>query len=314
MPHSKDMNNRADIHIRDPFVLPLPDQRRYVLYGTTYLGKPHHNPGFDAYLSDENGGLERWEGPFPVLRLPDTFWGTRDYWAPEVHFFHGRYYMLASLAGDNRRRGTQAFVADDPLGPFAPVGDDALTPPDWDCLDGTLWIENEVPYLIFCHEWTQINDGTMDFIPLAPDLSRATGAPVTLFRASDAPWAVSVTDQEWKRGLNDSPAPQFITDGPTLFRTQDDKLRMLWSTHSATGYVLGVATSETGTLRGSWTQAPQPIFAADGGHGMLFRDFDQNLRVALHQPNTGDTERAHFFYVYETGDETTGGLALSLLR
>ncbi len=310
MPHSKETLNRADIHIRDPFVLPLPDMRRYVLYGTTYLGKPHQSLGFDAYLSVEDD-LERWEGPFPVLRLPEGFWGTRDFWATEVHHFNGRYYMLASLAGDNRKRGTQAFVSEDPLGPFAPVGDAALTPPDWDCLDGTLFVENETPYLVFCHEWTQINDGTIDFVPLAPDLSHAIGPPVTLFHGSDAPWAASVTEQAWTADLNASPEPQFVTDGPTLFRTRDNQLRMLWSTHGLTGYVLGVATSQTGTLAGPWTQAPEPVFAGDGGHGMLFRDFDENLRLALHQPNSGDQERAHFFHVAETDDETTGGLALS---
>jgi hypothetical protein len=26
-------------------------------------------------------------------------------------------------------------------------------------LDGTLWVEDGVPYMIFCHEWIQITDG-----------------------------------------------------------------------------------------------------------------------------------------------------------
>ena len=38
-------------------------------------------------------------------------------------------------------------------------------------LDGTFYVENEVPYVIYAHEWIQTLDGTMEAIRLAPDLA-----------------------------------------------------------------------------------------------------------------------------------------------
>jgi hypothetical protein len=38
-------------------------------------------------------------------------------------------------------------------------------------LDGTLWVEDELPYMVFCHEWVQIKDGTVESVRLKDDLS-----------------------------------------------------------------------------------------------------------------------------------------------
>jgi len=54
-------------------------------------------------------------------------------------------------------------------------------------LDGALWAGDGVPWMIFCHEWIQIEDGTMGLVRLKPDLSGAPGSPKTLFQAT-GPW------------------------------------------------------------------------------------------------------------------------------
>jgi arabinan endo-1,5-alpha-L-arabinosidase len=46
----------------------------------------------------------------------------------------------------------------------------------------------------------------------------------------------------------------------------------------------------------------EPLFAGDGGHGMLFRRFDRTLMLALHQPNRSPEERARLFEVEDTGE------------
>ena len=33
-------------------------------------------------------------------------------------------------------------------------------------LDGTLYVENGLPYMVYAHEWIQILDGTMEAVPL----------------------------------------------------------------------------------------------------------------------------------------------------
>src|SRR6185295_7855253 len=103
------------------------------------------------------------------------------------------------------------------------------------------------PWMVFCHEWVQIEDGTMDAIPLAKDLSKPIGEPVKLFRASEAAWVRPV-----KPG-------QFITDGPCLHRLSNGTLLMLWSSAGSNGYTVGIARSQSGTIAGPWKQDPKPL-------------------------------------------------------
>ena len=55
-------------------------------------------------------------------------------------------------------------------------------------------------------------------------------------------------------------------------------------------------------VRGPWRQCERPIFAKDGGHGMLFTDLEGRLRLPIHNPNTTGLERPLFLTVRERGD------------
>ena len=46
--------------------------------------------------------------------------------------------MFAAFTRENGIRGTFALKSDSLLGPFKPHSEGALTPYDWECLDGTL--------------------------------------------------------------------------------------------------------------------------------------------------------------------------------
>lgn len=288
------MLSTSDIQIRDPFVLPDSASGRYYLYGTTDP-HPYLTPSrcFECYVSDN---LEDWEGPFMVFCPPDNFWADRQFWAAEVHVHQGRYVMLASFKAENACRGTQALVADSPLGPFVPLSDSPLTPTDWECLDGTLFVDGAgQPWLVFCHEWLQVRDGRICAVALAPDLSVAIGEPHVLFSASEAPWSVCFPHEidGQHHALN------HVTDGPFLTRASDGALLMLWSTTGAQGYTMGVARSISGDVRGPWAQEPAPLYGRDGGHGMIFRAFDDRQLLAIHRPNRTPDERALFLPVWE---------------
>jgi hypothetical protein len=156
-------------------------------------------------------------------------------------------------------------------------------------LDGTLWIENDVPYMVYCHEWVQVRDGGIKLIRLADDLSATVGEPQLLFKGGDAPWAPRDKDR-------------YITDGPALYRSKSGKLFMLWSGFSKTGYTTGLAISDSGKIAGPWRQQAEPFFSKDGGHPMIFRRFDGTLMVALHSPNKGPQERCALIEVKDTGE------------
>ena len=98
--------------------------------------------------------------------------------------------MFATFAADKRYRGTQILVADKPEGPYAPLTDGPITPPNWQCLDGTLYVDPDgAPWIVFCREWMQIHNGAMYAMQLSADLMEAVAPPVFLFNASEAPWA-----------------------------------------------------------------------------------------------------------------------------
>lgn len=280
-----------DIHLRDPFVLPEVESGWYFLYGTTDSNCwGPVGTGFDAFRSRD---LKTWEGPFEVFRPKPGFWGSHHFWAPEVHRYRGSCYMLASFKGESRARGTQILVSEGALGPFRPHSDGPVTPADWECLDGTLhWEDAAHPWMVFCHEWTQIGDGTVAAIPLRTDLIAASGEPVVLFHGSAAAWTT---------GTAESPGAR-VTDGPWLHRHCSGALLMLWSSLHEDGYALGVARSRSGKLLGPWTHDAAPLFSGDGGHGMLFRDFEGGLRLAIHQPNQQPNERPRFFTIEETAE------------
>lgn len=303
----------SEIQIRDPFVLPVLEEQCYYLFGTTdkncWGGTA---TGFDCYRSRN---LENWEGPIPAFRPPAGFWATHNFWAPEVHFFNGLYYMLATFAAENRYRGTQILVAEKAFGPYAPMTDGPVTPRDWQCLDGTLHVEKDGnPWIVFCHEWMQVHNGEMIAMQLSPDLKQAAARPVFLFNASEAPWAYPSGwpspeyPPQFPSYLSGPeinaryPFPVYVTDGPFLNRTANGTLLMLWSTLGNAGYTLGLARSKSGHVTGPWEQITEPLWQKDGGHGMIFRAFDGRLFIALHHPNNTPEERPLFIEVEETQD------------
>ena len=189
------------------------------------------------------------------------------------------------------RRATQILVSDSPEGPFKPFANRPHTPENWLSLDGTLWVEDGVPYMIFCHEWVQIADGTMELVRLKADLSDVAGKPKTLFKASDAKWA---------RKLHFTKA-SYVTDGPFLYRTKSGRLLMIWSSFGEKRkYMVGIACSTTGKVTGPWKHMDQPLLATDAGHGMIFKTFDGRLVLTVHQPNQGRI-RARLFELEDTG-------------
>ena len=279
----------SDINIRDPFVLPW--EGKYYMYGTRGPDTWGVGTGFDVYVGED---LENWSDPIPVFENDGTFWANLNYWAPEVHVRHGKFYMFASFRSDTRSRGTQILVADTPLGPFVPHSNGPVTPAGWDCLDGTLYVSKSgEPYIVFCHEWTQTVDGEMCALKLTDDLKEAAGKPIFLFYATDADWIIPQKHRSGAKG--------YVTDGPFMYRTKNGKLLLLWASFSEGGYTQGVAISSNGEIDGRFVQA-EPLFKDNGGHGMIFKKFDGTLCMTLHSPNETPDERPFFFDIYEEDD------------
>lgn len=268
----------SDINIRDPFILPY--NEKYYLYGTrainTWERRPLSTLGFDVYVSDD---MENWSEPKEIFSYFEGFWGDAQYWAPEVHLYNGKFYLFASFIGEGHYRGTAILECDTPDGKFKEHSDKAVTPKDWQCLDGTLYVENGKPYIVFCHEWVQVKNGEVCALELSGDLKRAVGEPVCLWTAADA---------SWKHDYDGNGS--YITDGPFLLK-KGDKLISIWSSFYKGEYCEAVSRSDNGLISGKWSVDDKLIFEKNGGHGMIFTDFDGTAYFVFHSPNETPLER-----------------------
>ena len=165
------MIKREEIRIRDPFIYTDRENNCYYMYGTTDLvnDKIVARNTFSVYRTTD---LENFEEPKVIFDGGKCgFWADRDFWAPELHEYNGKYYLFASCKADGRHRATHIFVCDTPDGQFLPLTEEPITPSDWECLDGTFWVEDGKPYVIFSHEWTQVGDGEIWAAELKEDLT-----------------------------------------------------------------------------------------------------------------------------------------------
>ena len=143
------MIKREDIRIRDPFILTDRENQCYYMYGTTAL-EPHSIDAKNTFSVYRSYDLENFEEPKTIFDGEKTdFWANRDFWAPEVHKYNDKYYLFGSCKSDGKCRATHIFVCDTPNGEFVPLTEAPITPQDWDCLDGTCWVEDGIPYIIF---------------------------------------------------------------------------------------------------------------------------------------------------------------------
>jgi len=274
-----------DINIRDPFI--LNENGKYYLYGTRAANFGIKTGGFDVYISDN---LVDWSDPKECFNSGNHGFNVDVNWAPEVHKYNGAYYMLATFTKPNNLRGTYILRGESPEGPFFPHSNGAVTPYEWECLDGTLYVENNKPYVVFCHEHTQIVDGAVCFAELSSDLKERISEPVTLFNGSSPYWADKKPEGE-----------HYITDGPFMFRTKDNFLLMIWSTFISHSYVEAVVRFKDGILNNNFEHL-YPIITDDGGHGMIFKS-ENKLYLTFHSPNKTDCERVRLIEISDRGND-----------
>ena len=275
------MLKREEIRIRDPFILTDKEAGCYYMYGTINLkvGSLVAYPIFSVYKSYDLEIFEEAKVIFDGKKY--GFWADSDYWAPEVHKYNDRYYLFGSCKAEGECRRTEIFVSDTPDGEYVPVSSKNITPEGWECLDGTFFVEDERPYMVFSHEWVQVGDGEIWAVELSDDLSKTVAEPFMLFRASDNPSVSTLLDRE---GC-------YVTDGPFLYR-EDGKLKMIWSSFYEGRYL--VLEAESDSLRGEWHHGGSR-FDFDGGHAMIFNTLEGKRMIALHSPNKADFERAVFY-------------------
>lgn len=287
------MIKNENLRVRDPFVL--------CADGVYYLYKATETEGTTVSVHTSTD-LKNWSDGTVVYTLSQSSWGLKDLWAPEVHFYNGKYYMFLSLLGKHGLRGTEISVCDTPNGTFVPLSNEPATPKNKSCIDGSLYLENGAPYIVYSLDWPHNYDektscyvGEIWALRLSNDLTRADGEPFRLFRAIDAPAACPPQQCEWEGKT----IRRYGSDAPFIQTLSDGRLYLTWSPIPDGNYVVAAAISKGKSIKSEWEHLAKPLFAENGGHAMFFTDVNGNKKMCLHHPEVWTKERATFFNVKE---------------
>lgn len=277
---------REEIRMRDPFIFTDRERGVYFLYGTsgdTCDGAANIDPYFEVYVGEN---LDEFTGPYVCFEPPAGFWGVKHYWAPEVHEYKGKYYMFASFKGGIKEdRGTAILKADYPEGPYVPWSEGHVTLKGHECLDGTLYVDEAgQPWIVFCHEWTEMYYGKIKAMKLSEDLKYLLDEePVVIVdhERDKLPWIHKMSDPRvGKEG--------YLTDAPFMWKLPSGVLLMTWSCYTdgtngnEKNYVIAGCVSRNGSMEGPWEHLPELLLNQDAGHAALFRDLGGNLKIVMH--------------------------------
>ena len=98
------MLKRENIRIRDPFVYTDYENKCYYMYGTTDL-VPDCVDARNTFSVYRTVDLENFEEPKVIFDGDKCgFWADRDFWAPELHKYNGKYYLFGSCKAENKHR------------------------------------------------------------------------------------------------------------------------------------------------------------------------------------------------------------------
>lgn len=267
-----------DLNISDPFVLQYNDE--YYLYATSNSGE-----GFRCWKSQN---LVDWEPGGWIFRKTEKTWGQRNFWAPEVLFHQGKFYLFYSSSGKTLfGEGMRicVAVADNPTGPFhelyAPLFDLG-----YGTIDAHVYIENDQPYLYFekvgavGEFWKRKGYlwGMIFGVELAKDFSKPISEP-KLCTYPEQAW--EGPKSMWARS----------NEGMTVFKKDSLYYMMFSANHYADpNYAIGYATSDK-PLGSLWVKYEgNPILkknlqkgVSGPGHNSIIRSPDgQELFIVYH--------------------------------
>lgn len=277
------------IRMGDPFVMLY--ENTYYLYGTTR--------NFCCWWSKD---FADWEYAGPAYRTQQNPWATGSFWAPEVHRYRGKFYLIYSAKGPDRRVSpTQTqdarpkehmwiclAASDKPEGPFV----DVKTPlfmDDESCIDGHLFLDDgDVPYIYFTRVGATGNPyaspptgymyGKTYGARLSPDLTQLQGEPVLCVQA----------DQAWEQ-----PESMFsrCNEGAFVFK-RGGRYYMTYSAYHYARPEYGIGCATASSPLGPWTKSPN--------NPLVTRHLDIGVSGPGHNSITTSPDGMELFMVYHT--------------
>jgi len=245
------------VPLADPYILLYDDI--YYAYGT---GSEN---GIEVMTSDDLKVWKRAANAERGLALhKDDSYGERWFWAPEVYYVNGKFYMYYS-ADEHMCVAT----SESPLGPFRQEEQKPMLEGE-KTIDNSLFIDDDgTPYLFF----DRFNDGLNIWVAeLEEDL-------ITIKKETMHP-SIHVS-QEWETVW-----PR-VNEGSFVIK-HNDVYYMTYSANSYESPFYGIGCATAKSVTGEWVKYPHnPLLQKPGdlvgvGHSSMFRDKNGEWKIVFH--------------------------------
>lgn len=252
------------VPLADPFILLYNDT--YYAYGTG------SEDGIEVMISEDLIYWQKVKNERHGLALhKDDSFGDKWFWAPEVYYVNGKFYMYYSA-----EEHMCVAISDSPTGPFIQedkvpmlVGEKTI--------DNSLFIDDDgTPYLFF----DRFNDGLNIWVAeLEKDLK-------TIIIETLHP-CIHVS-QEWEEVW-----PR-VNEGAFVIK-HNDLYYMTYSANSYESQFYGIGCATAKDIMGEWTKyTHNPLLQMPGnlvgvGHSSMFRDKDDDWNIVFHAHNNDST-------------------------
>ena len=208
---------------------------------------------------------------------------VREVWAPELHLIDGRWYVYyAASDGHAGNHRAYVLVADDPLGPYQPLG--RVCDPDHDvwAIDMTVLRHEDRLYALWSG-WDGPDDAFPQNVYVAPMADPST--------ISGGRRCIATPERDWEQSV------AAVNEGPQVLRHPDTgRLFILYSADASwtQAYKMGLLEHTGGdpTDPTSWRKWAEPFFVG-GGHGCVV-ETPEGQRLVYHRklgPELGWADR-----------------------
>ena len=256
-------NPREVRNIGDPFIL---QDHGYHLFATGEAA------GFLTWRSEDLSHFER------SRALKKVNWASKDYWAPEVYAWQGKYVMLFTARWQEKASLRIGIASSDaPEGPYEDPLDAPLFDFGYAAIDATLFTDEAgTPYLIYSKDCSENifqgrHESHLYGVQMTNDLLHTVGQPVLLTQP-DQPWETLSGDYRWN-------------EGPSVIR-HDGKYYLFYSAnyYASREYAVGVAVADAplGPYRKQennpvlrWVGSEENVLVSGPGHNSFFTVGDE---------------------------------------
>ena len=281
------------IFMGDPFM--IYHDGHYYLYGTTSSGS-----GFKCwsavYREDSAHGEKvdfenlKWRDEGFVYKKTGESWGKGSYWAPEVYFYKGLFYMAYSCEGKDTTKRMLLCLAksNSPTGPFT----DVYAPwfdPGYSCIDAHIFFDDDGQIYLYYDKvgyegkWP---DGHLFGYIFCRKLNQ------DLMPKSD-PVFCSKAEQPWEHPLSNRSR---CNEGCSVIK-HDGVYYMTYSANHYQDPYYGIGYSTATSPFGPWTKDPgNPLIGMDEttgiygpGHNSFVYSPDSTVRYMVYHTHVSKT-------------------------